>query len=728
MSFDPTYLYNGDASDPRVCDGEGNPYPEDSLFQAARKTNDVQDAIAVALAAASTSGHLVRALTGGGEALDGIDGSTLSDGEMATAWIGSNPARISFYTLDADNGGTEDVPNIIAPDLNAGNKRWVLAGRIKRLWPSDAEPTVDDDSTAGIIAGDFWMYQDHLWICASPAAGAAIWRPIIEAHSQLSGAGTNPHSAIDTFIASKAQASGLASLDAQGKVAQLPAAATATPGAAAIPISNGDSVLDGWISDASATKKGLIKLAGQLGGTAALPTVTGITESGGQALAMGPWADGQFLKRDGTTAKGVAATATNSVCEGRLEVLPAYYQTSGAANWQLNGTDKGIGFLWHQRVDCAITSGSFHVGAYASTATLTVAIYDLTLSENHACGTTANITATGWKRHAFDAVQLCRNHQYMLRLTWVSGDCSISYRSPNTAVGSAIPDGCSGYTTTDNWLYKTALTQNAMSAMPNMILGINLSDVPPLVFGSRKGQYVDIPGTGLMQIPAAGVYLDCAVCSADTNYWVYIYSNSGTLTLEATTAGPVYSNGIQVRSNATTHRLLGPIRCPALIGAGVGPADVSSRRLVQNVENREQRIFAKQMPYSSATYDGGVGNTFEGWNGSATEWRIEALCLNSRVSLRAHSVEYVGIAATNEVLLTSIGMDGTNPSPKGSAGEVTVGATTPTMGNAVAFLEDEPDDGFHYWLPLQMAPTGAPYHYLMQANGQRAGFMGTIEC
>jgi len=45
-------------------------------------------------------------------------------------------------------------------------------------------------------------------------------------HNQLTGTGTNSHATIDTFISSKGQVSGLASLDASGNLAQ--SAGTAT--------------------------------------------------------------------------------------------------------------------------------------------------------------------------------------------------------------------------------------------------------------------------------------------------------------------------------------------------------------------------------------------------------------------------------------------------------------------------------------------------------------------
>lgn len=56
--------------------------------------------------------------------------------------------------------------------------------------------------------------------------------------------------------------------------------------------------------DADATTKGKVQLAGQLSGTAASPTVVGLKESGGQALAMGAVADGKYLKRSGTSIVG----------------------------------------------------------------------------------------------------------------------------------------------------------------------------------------------------------------------------------------------------------------------------------------------------------------------------------------------------------------------------------------------------------------------------------------
>jgi len=57
-------------------------------------------------------------------------------------------------------------------------------------------------------------------------------------HTGLANIGTNAHSVIDTFIASKAGANGLASLSASSLVVQNPANATATATGSKIPISD----------------------------------------------------------------------------------------------------------------------------------------------------------------------------------------------------------------------------------------------------------------------------------------------------------------------------------------------------------------------------------------------------------------------------------------------------------------------------------------------------------
>lgn len=136
-------------------------------------------------------------LTGGTSGmLDKIDGDSLSDGDTSIVIIGNNPARVYVYVLDADNAGAEDSPYIIAPDTNAGDKRWVLAARIPRTWKGAGTPTTTDDYNDGVRNGDWWLYGGNAWICVSESAGAAVWRlvPQLGTGSTNAAAGNHDHS------------------------------------------------------------------------------------------------------------------------------------------------------------------------------------------------------------------------------------------------------------------------------------------------------------------------------------------------------------------------------------------------------------------------------------------------------------------------------------------------------------------------------------------------------
>jgi hypothetical protein len=80
-------------------------------------------------------------------------------------------------------------------------------------------------------------------------------------HVNLANKGTNTHAQLDTFVSSKAAASGLASLDAGSKVVQDPTNATATPTASKIVIADGGGKVDGWITAATDAAAGKVELA-----------------------------------------------------------------------------------------------------------------------------------------------------------------------------------------------------------------------------------------------------------------------------------------------------------------------------------------------------------------------------------------------------------------------------------------------------------------------------------
>jgi hypothetical protein len=69
-------------------------------------------------------------------------------------------------------------------------------------------PAVTDDSGDGYSIGSRWIdiSADEAYIATDVTVGAALWKKItVDAHSELSGIGTNTHAQIDTHIASTAE-------------------------------------------------------------------------------------------------------------------------------------------------------------------------------------------------------------------------------------------------------------------------------------------------------------------------------------------------------------------------------------------------------------------------------------------------------------------------------------------------------------------------------------------
>jgi len=87
------------------------------------------------------------ALTGGAaNAIDSIDGNSLLDKDRAFTIVGD---VLYVHELDADSGVAENSPAYIAPDTNAGTKRWVLLGT-RYL---DADLTFTDLGTGFKLSG-----------------------------------------------------------------------------------------------------------------------------------------------------------------------------------------------------------------------------------------------------------------------------------------------------------------------------------------------------------------------------------------------------------------------------------------------------------------------------------------------------------------------------------------------------------------------------------------------
>ena len=82
-------------------------------------------------------------LIGGGTgSLDEINGTDLAENDAAIVFTSSSTY---IYTLDEASGGTENSPDLISPDVNAGNKRWILVST------RASESSLNVSSFAGIL-------------------------------------------------------------------------------------------------------------------------------------------------------------------------------------------------------------------------------------------------------------------------------------------------------------------------------------------------------------------------------------------------------------------------------------------------------------------------------------------------------------------------------------------------------------------------------------------------
>ena len=96
-------------------------------------------------------------LIGGAEgSLDSIDGTDLNDQDMAIVAVMGD--KFYLYSLDADSAAAESSPDVIAPDANGGDKRWILHGVYTNPADIDGFPS---DATKYLNGNGSWT--DPVW-------------------------------------------------------------------------------------------------------------------------------------------------------------------------------------------------------------------------------------------------------------------------------------------------------------------------------------------------------------------------------------------------------------------------------------------------------------------------------------------------------------------------------------------------------------------------------------
>ncbi len=101
--------------------------------------------------------YWATSLTGGIEgSLDSIDGTDLNDQDMAIVAVMAD--KFYLYCLDDDSAAAESSPDIIAPDANTGDKRWLLQAIHTKIDGIDINGAADIG--AGLADEDLILVDD----------------------------------------------------------------------------------------------------------------------------------------------------------------------------------------------------------------------------------------------------------------------------------------------------------------------------------------------------------------------------------------------------------------------------------------------------------------------------------------------------------------------------------------------------------------------------------------
>ena len=355
-----------------------------------------------------------------------------------------------------------------------------------------------------------------------------------------------------------------------------------------------------------------------------------------------------------------------NIDQGQLYVPPAYYQTGSSAAVQLNAAADWAAMRFSSDVDMEISSLDIYVSAVGTQGDITCAIYSHDSSNDEpdsslqAFGTVDSGSGAGWVRLSISSssrYQCAAGGTYWIVIKGSAGvDFSLSARRWHTGIGSMFPDGVKCLSSSDSGANWSQIQQDSKDACLNLIINGQSDHVPQLYYGRKDGQYVYIPGSGLMEIPEEGISLDCSALTADTEYNLFLYDNSGTLELEASTTGRTRVDGITVKTGDTEKRFLGKIYPKEIQTGKQGPVDVMDRRLV--AWPGRSCLVGKYTPFSSETYyiPSATATWFK-WNNN-DDYTVEILAVESaRIQLVAQSaIESAGR------MNISFGIDSTTPS------------------------------------------------------------------
>lgn len=340
-----------------------------------------------------------------------------------------------------------------------------------------------------------------------------------------------------------------------------------------------------------------------------------------------------------------------------------------------------------RRVKCTVTAGTVYgyisVSAYTTLTTVTVVLDSGSLDSGLSAVEIGIITPGNTSLRVVNA---------MLDTTIVSDQ---------TTVTPALTDYLLGSDTSDSDKNKKFLLAVLLGLVPKGQCYLS-KDGSNLKLAPYNGNRIFINGQ-LETIPSAGVTLAPTSSAADTNYYIYAYMNSGTMTLEysTTTHATDTSTGVEIKSGDSTRTLVGFARTIT------GPAwvDDATRIYVLSWFNRKLKKGNAAFT-ANRTVNAGVGPVEVN-----SELRVNWLSWSDElVNSKISGAAAVTGAATGSF---SIGYDGT------ATISTSLGLHTSTASTCIN-LDDLylPSEGNHYSTLIGTCSGGTSITFLGGSNGQ----------
>lgn len=199
--------------------------------------------------------------------------------------------------------------------------------------------------------------------------------------------------------------------------------------------------------------------------------------------------------------------------------------------------------------------------------------------------------------------------------------------------------------------------------------------------------------------------------TASTNYDIFIYDNSGTLTLEsvawssdtARATALTTQDGIYVKSGATSHRYLGTIR---INSTGGQCEDTATQRFVWNYYNRVSRKIGYSVDASHAYTTVGVWRKWNDSDSSKYAW-VQGVAENT-IGIYCYFDMYPQGSA-----YVGIGIDSSS-----SPASQSMSTATGIWLSATVVYVSAPLLGYHCCYALEFTGTGSSQFSVLRMNGE----------